>query len=124
MLEAGARTVAGPDRAQGRRPPARPPRPEPLPGAQRDGLPAAAATAGAKDALAAPEPPAANRAGNYSLARQLGLAARRIVIDAGHGGHDPGTIGRRGLQEKDLVLDVALRLEKMVRAGAAAPRWS
>ena len=62
-----------------------------------------------------PEPPAANRAGNYSLARQLGLSARRIVIDPGHGGHDPGTIGPRGLQEKDLVLDVALRLERLVR---------
>jgi N-acetylmuramoyl-L-alanine amidase len=62
-----------------------------------------------------PLPPAANRAGNYSLARQLGLGARRIVIDAGHGGHDPGTIGPRGLQEKDLVLDVALRLERLVR---------
>jgi N-acetylmuramoyl-L-alanine amidase len=63
----------------------------------------------------APEPPMANRAGSYSLARQLGLGARRIVIDAGHGGHDPGTIGRAGLQEKDLVLDVALRLERLVR---------
>jgi N-acetylmuramoyl-L-alanine amidase len=57
----------------------------------------------------------ANRAGSYSLARQLGLGARRIVIDAGHGGHDPGTIGRRGLQEKELVLDVALRLDRLVR---------
>jgi N-acetylmuramoyl-L-alanine amidase len=63
----------------------------------------------------APEPPMVNRAGSYSLARQLGLGARRIVIDAGHGGHDPGTIGRGGLQEKDLVLDVALRLERLVR---------
>ncbi len=62
-----------------------------------------------------PEPPVANRAGSYSLARQLGLGARRIVIDAGHGGHDPGTIGRRGLQEKELVLDVALRLDRLVR---------
>ncbi len=62
-----------------------------------------------------PEPPATNRAGSYSLARQLGLGVRRIVIDAGHGGHDPGTIGRGGLQEKDLVLDVALRLERLVR---------
>ncbi len=62
-----------------------------------------------------PEAPLANRAGNYSLARQLGLGARRIVIDAGHGGHDPGTIGARGLQEKDVVLDVALRLERLVR---------
>ena len=60
----------------------------------------------------APPPPQANRAGSYSLARQLGLGARRIVIDAGHGGHDPGTIGRGGLQEKDLVLDVALRLRE------------
>jgi N-acetylmuramoyl-L-alanine amidase len=65
--------------------------------------------------LPTPDAPLANRAGNYSLARQLGLGARRIVIDAGHGGHDPGTIGRRGLQEKDVVLDVALRLERLVR---------
>ena len=63
----------------------------------------------------APLPPQANRAGSYSLARQLGLGARRIVIDAGHGGHDPGTIGRGGLQEKDLVLDVALRVARLVR---------
>jgi N-acetylmuramoyl-L-alanine amidase len=62
-----------------------------------------------------PDPPVANRAGSYSLARQLGLGARRIVIDAGHGGHDPGTIGRHGLQEKELVLDVALRLDRLVR---------
>jgi N-acetylmuramoyl-L-alanine amidase len=69
-----------------------------------------------KTPVAAPEPPEVNRAGSYSLARQLGLGARRIVIDAGHGGHDPGTIGRAGLQEKDLVLDVAQRLDKLVRA--------
>jgi N-acetylmuramoyl-L-alanine amidase len=62
-----------------------------------------------------PRAPQANRAGSYSLARQLGLGARRIVIDAGHGGHDPGSIGRGGLQEKDLVLDVALRLDKLIR---------
>lgn len=64
--------------------------------------------------------PAANRSGQYSLARQLGLQARRIVIDAGHGGHDPGTIGRAGLQEKDLVLDVALRLERLLREQTGA----
>ena len=67
-----------------------------------------------------PLPPQTNRAGSYSMARQLGLGARRIVIDAGHGGHDPGTIGRGGLMEKDLVLDVALRLEKMVRTELGA----
>jgi len=65
-------------------------------------------------------PPAVNRAGSYSLARQLGLGARTIVIDAGHGGHDPGSSGRNGLQEKDLVLDVALRLEKLIRAELGA----
>ena len=42
------------------------------------------------------------------------------MIDAGHGGHDPGTIGPGGLQEKDLVLDVALRLERLVRQELAA----
>jgi N-acetylmuramoyl-L-alanine amidase len=68
----------------------------------------------------ATQPPAVNRAGSYSLARQLGLGARTIVIDAGHGGHDPGSIGRAGLQEKDLVLDVALRLEKRVKAELGA----
>ena len=67
-----------------------------------------------------PAPPQTNRTGSYSLVRQLGLGARKIVIDAGHGGHDPGTIGRGGLQEKDLVLDVAQRLEKMVRAELGA----
>jgi N-acetylmuramoyl-L-alanine amidase len=67
-----------------------------------------------------PATPQANRDGTFSLARQLGLGARRIVIDPGHGGHDPGTIGRGGLMEKDLVLDVALRLGKMVREGLSA----
>jgi N-acetylmuramoyl-L-alanine amidase len=67
-----------------------------------------------------PAAPIANRAGSFSLARQLGLSARRIVIDAGHGGHDPGSIGAAGYQEKDLVLDVALRLEKLVRSELGA----
>jgi N-acetylmuramoyl-L-alanine amidase len=69
---------------------------------------------------APPQPPQLNRTGSYSLARQLGLTARRIVIDAGHGGHDPGTIGRNGLQEKDLVLDVALRLSRLVKSELGA----
>jgi len=67
------------------------------------------------DADTPPATPQVNRAGSYSLARQLGLGARKIVIDAGHGGHDPGTLGRGGLQEKDLVLDVAVRLQRLVR---------
>ncbi|HEU4390451.1 MAG TPA: N-acetylmuramoyl-L-alanine amidase, partial [Blastocatellia bacterium] len=40
---------------------------------------------------------------------------RCIVIDPGHGGHDTGTIGPGGLQEKDLVLDVARRLRSYVK---------
>ena len=40
----------------------------------------------------------------------LGLKLGRVVIDAGHGGHDVGTHGPSGLLEKDVVLDVALRL--------------
>jgi N-acetylmuramoyl-L-alanine amidase len=82
--------------------------------------PATASRSVKPEAPSAPQPPQVNRAGSYSLARQLGLGARKIVIDAGHGGHDPGTIGRAGLQEKDLVLDVALRLEKLVRSELGA----
>ena len=62
---------------------------------------------------AAPLPPARNVAGGLSLARQLGLGVSRIVIDPGHGGHDPGALGP-GVTESELVLDVALRLEKLL----------
>jgi N-acetylmuramoyl-L-alanine amidase len=51
--------------------------------------------------------------GGLSIARQLGLGVSRIVIDPGHGGHDPGTKAR-GVTEAELVLDVALRLEKLL----------
>jgi len=60
------------------------------------------------------EPPAKNVAGGLSIARQLGLGVSRIVIDPGHGGHDPGAKGK-GVTEAELVLDVALRLEKLLR---------
>jgi N-acetylmuramoyl-L-alanine amidase len=52
--------------------------------------------------------------GDRSLTRALGLKIGKIVIDPGHGGHDTGTIGPRGLQEKDLVLDVSRRLGKLL----------
>lgn len=54
-------------------------------------------------------------AGQRSLTRALGLKIGRIVVDAGHGGHDSGTLGPGGIQEKDVVLDVALRLGKLLR---------
>jgi N-acetylmuramoyl-L-alanine amidase len=65
------------------------------------------------DTPAAPAPPAVNRSGGFSLSRQLGLRVSRVVIDPGHGGHDPGA-KTKGLTEADLVLDVALRLEKLL----------
>jgi len=63
-------------------------------------------------------PPTAD--GQTSLVRALGLKINRIVIDAGHGGHDSGTLGVGGIREKDVVLDVALRLGKLLhdRLGA------
>ena len=54
------------------------------------------------------------------MTRVLGLKVQRIVIDAGHGGHDTGTIGPTGLLEKDLVLDVALRLGALIQSRMGA----
>lgn len=54
-----------------------------------------------------------------ALARERGEAAgplRVIVLDAGHGGHDPGAVGPTGLTEKDVVLDVTRRVAKLVEA--------
>jgi N-acetylmuramoyl-L-alanine amidase len=65
--------------------------------------------------IPAPEPtPSAQHAPN-SMVRALGLKINRIVIDAGHGGHDSGTLGPGGLEEKDVVLDVALRLGRLLK---------
>ncbi len=61
-----------------------------------------------------PPKPADPTSKGYSLARQLGLGIKRIVIDPGHGGKDPGCIGRKGTQEKSVVLDVALKLREIL----------
>jgi N-acetylmuramoyl-L-alanine amidase len=58
--------------------------------------------------------------GDRSLIRALGLKIGRIVIDPGHGGHDTGTIGPHGLEEKDLVLDVGRRLGKLLETRMGA----
>src|SRR5438094_1429409 len=62
-----------------------------------------------------PEPAITSETPAVATAQKLG-----IVLDAGHGGWDRGTIGRKGLMEKDLVLDVVSRLGKLIteRLGA------
>ncbi len=91
-------------------------------GAGASDMPVVKTRRGAATALDAAPVKAAEKTadGETSLVRALGLKIGRIVIDAGHGGHDSGTLGVDGIQEKDVVLDVALRLGKLLhdRLGA------
>jgi N-acetylmuramoyl-L-alanine amidase len=64
--------------------------------------------------------PRASENASRSLTRALGLKINRVVIDAGHGGHDYGTVGPGGVLEKEVVLDIALRLAKLVQGGMGA----
>lgn len=86
-------------------PPGTAPKPKPAPVRGARPAPAASRVAGAPTA-----------GGKPSLARQLGLGVRRVVIDAGHGAHDPGAIGIGGLQEKEVTLDLALRVRDLLQA--------
>lgn len=61
-----------------------------------------------------PAIPSPNLGGDRSLTRVLGLKVGRVVLDPGHGGADTGSIGPTGLREKDLVLDLASRLERLL----------
>jgi N-acetylmuramoyl-L-alanine amidase len=63
---------------------------------------------------------APTEAGSRTLTRALGLKIGKIVIDPGHGGHDTGTIGPTGVCEKDVVLDVALRLRQLLEEKTGA----
>jgi len=40
---------------------------------------------------------------------------RRVVVDPGHGGHDPGAVGPSGIQEKDVVLAIGLKLRSLLK---------
>lgn len=68
----------------------------------------------------APRAASTTAAGKHSLTRALGLKLDRILVDAGHGGHDTGSVGPGGLREKDVVLDISKRLGKLLaqRMGA------
>lgn len=52
---------------------------------------------------------------SLSLARQLGLSVKRIVIDPGHGGRDPGCYHAGGIKEKNIVLDLAKKLAERIK---------
>src|SRR5262249_12447811 len=102
------------------KPPAAPPpappsvaQPKPKPQATTGDSPAPLPSRQTDPVTASPEMPAANSSGKLSLSRQLGLSVSRIVIDAGHGGHDPGAHGN-GINESELTLDVAQRLQKLL----------
>ena len=71
--------------------------------------------------LAAPPKAAkATSRGKRNMIRALGLKVGRVVIDAGHGGHDTGSIGKGGLREKDLVVDISRRLGDLIQTNLGA----
>lgn len=62
-----------------------------------------------------PQPPQPAKSG-YSMARTLGLGIKTVIIDPGHGGIDPGCLDPSGLKEKDLTLDISLRVKALLKA--------
>jgi N-acetylmuramoyl-L-alanine amidase len=74
----------------------------------------ASAYAAPAPAKAAPVAALAAKASDQPVPARTGKF--RIVLDAGHGGWDLGTVGRQGLLEKDLVLDVTQRLGRLLQA--------
>jgi N-acetylmuramoyl-L-alanine amidase len=137
---AGPPPASGSAPAQGPAPPSptRAPAPQTdMPAAKEDIRPARANTAGASPAPAErgtppPQPVTAGSEAPPAAAGRNGTGAHggnggsaetsvlTIVLDPGHGGHDTGAIGPSGLMEKDVVLDLALRLRRLLveRLGA------
>lgn len=95
-------------------------RPAVIPKSVEKGIEQKATEPAVEAAPGIPRPARHTSTGDTSLVRALGLKIQRVVIDPGHGGHDEGTHGPHGLLEKELVLDVAQRLGKLIedRLGA------
>lgn len=64
------------------------------------------------DVLYRVETAAPQKATYFPISKKI----RKVVIDAGHGGNDPGAIGRTGLREKDVNLDIAKRLALLLKS--------
>ena len=112
-----AGSAAGPE--DGARLPPEPEAPEPISGLTvkaalppREEAPARAGNPAAK----ARELRSAARKSPASVAAQLGLKMRRVVVDPGHGGRDTGAIGPHGIREKDVALAIARALAQRLRA--------
>lgn len=74
------------------------------------------APSGEPDPPDLPTPSLAKSSGGPTIVAQAqSFDVRTIVIDPGHGGKDPGAIGRAGLTEKDVVLDIGLRLRSLIQ---------
>ncbi|WP_257446116.1 N-acetylmuramoyl-L-alanine amidase [Archangium lipolyticum] len=94
------------------------PQPAPVPESKPVVEPAKPVTAPVDEKMAQARLKAVAKASNgteLTLAEQLGLKVRRVVIDAGHGGHDTGAIGRKGTREKDVTLAIARKLANELR---------
>ncbi len=59
--------------------------------------------------------PGKGKVPSLTLAQQLGLGVKKVVIDPGHGGKDPGAVGPSGVREKDVALAIAKKLQKKLR---------
>ena len=64
--------------------------------------------------------PAKPASSGYTMARQLGLGIKTIVIDPGHGGADPGCLDAKGHMEKVTALDISQRLKALLTAGGSS----
>ncbi|MBN2430426.1 MAG: N-acetylmuramoyl-L-alanine amidase [Acidobacteria bacterium] len=107
-----ARIFSG--RSESGTPPAKEPTPPPRRNPPDRTETATLPPAGEKDDSRPLRPSGPTATGEHTLPRILGMKVGKIVIDPGHGGKDSGSIGHRGLKEKDLVLSIARQLKQEI----------